>query len=137
MLHRLEELAGNREDLAFESTLAGRLVYNFLRRRLLDGYACHLCYLWLPSPDMAVARVRSRVEAGGHDVPEPTIRRRFWRSLLNFDRLYRPMVTVWQLYDGSALVGRPLIASGQGAGVPVVQNEATWRTIRDRIDAME
>ena len=83
---------------------------------------------------MAVARVRRRVEAGGHDVPEPVIRRRFWRSLVNFDRLYRPVTTTWRLYDGSALGGRPLVAHGTGAREPVVLNEATWLEIRKRIE---
>jgi len=74
------------------------------------------------------------VEAGGHDVPEPVIRRRFWKSLVNFDRLYRPVTTTWRLYDGSALGGRPLIAHGTGASEPVVLNEATWLEIRKRIE---
>ena len=66
------------------------------------------------APEMAVARVRRRVEAGGHDVPEPVIRRRFQKSLVNFDRLYRPVTTTWRLYDGSVVGGRPLIAHGSG-----------------------
>ena len=71
--------------------------------------------LWLPSPDLAVARVRRRVEAGGHD-------------------LYQPIATTWRLYDGGALGGRPLIAHGTGAREPVVLNEATWLEIRKRIE---
>jgi predicted ABC-type ATPase len=36
------------------------------------------CYfLWLPSVEMAVARVAHRVSQGGHNIPEPVIRRRF------------------------------------------------------------
>src|SRR2546422_752390 len=61
------------------------------------------------APEMAVARVRRRVEAGGHDVPEPVIRRRFQKSLVNFDRLYRPVTTTWRLYDGRVVGGRPPI----------------------------
>ncbi len=33
-------------------------------------YAVHLFYLWVPDAARAVARVRDRVETGGHDVPE-------------------------------------------------------------------
>jgi predicted ABC-type ATPase len=123
-----------REDFAFESTLAGRSAYRLLTRLVGVGYDVHIFYLWLPSPDLAVARVRRRVEAGGHDVPEPVIRRRFWKSLVNFDRLYRPVATTWRLYDGSVLGGRPLIAHGTGASEPVVLNEATWLEIRKRIE---
>ncbi len=134
MLRRLHELARAREDFAFESTLAGRSAHRLLTGLAGVGYDVHIFYLWLPSPDLAVARVRRRVEAGGHDVPEPVIRRRFWKSLVNFDRLYRPVATTWRLYDGSVLGGRPLIAHGTGARVPVVLDEAKWLEIRKRIE---
>jgi predicted ABC-type ATPase len=134
MLRRIEELARAREDFAFESTLAGRSAHRLLTRLVGVGYDIHIFYLWLPSPDLAVARVRRRVETGGHDVPEPVIRRRFWKSLVNFGRLYRPVATTWRLYDGSALGDRPLIAHGTGAREPVVLNEAMWLEIRKRIE---
>jgi predicted ABC-type ATPase len=134
MLRRIKDLARAREDLAFESTLAGRSAHRLLTGLVGVGYDVHLLYLWLPSPDLAVARVRRRVETGGHDVPEPVIRRRFWKSLVNFDRLYRPVATTWRLYDNSSLGGRPLIAHGTGAREPVVLNEATWLEICARIE---
>lgn len=133
MLNRLDELAQARVDFAFESTLAGRSV----RGRLLDliarGYAVHVFYLWLPSPDMAVERVRHRVKAGGHHVPEAVIRRRFWRSLVNFDRLYRPIVTSWQLLDASRLPERPLVAQGGESARTTIIDEDTWNRVRRQI----
>lgn len=134
MLHRLDELAQARVDFAFESTLAGRSV----RGRILDliarGYAVHVFYLWLPSPDLAVERVRHRVRAGGHHVPEATIRRRFWRSLVNFDRLYRPIVTNWQLYDASRLPERPLLADGGESGRTTIIDQEKWNHVRSQIE---
>lgn len=134
MLRRIEELARARDDFAFESTLAGRSARRLLTGMVRAGYDVHIFYLWLPSPDLAVARVRRRVEAGGHDVPEVVIRRRFWKSLVNFDRLYRPIATTWRLYDGGALGDRPLIAHGTEASEPVVLNEATWLEILRRTE---
>jgi len=134
MRRRLHELARAREDFAFESTLAGRSAYRLLTELVGVGYDIHIFYLWLPSPDLAVARVRRRVEAGGHDVPEPVIRRRFQKSLVNFDRLYRPVATTWRLYDGSVVGGRPLIAHGSGQRAPVVMDQAKWLDIRTRIE---
>ncbi len=98
------------------------------------GYDVHVFYLWLPSPDLAVARVRRRVEAGGHDVPEPVIRRRFWKGLVNFDLLYRPASTTWRIYDSSILGDRTLIAHGTRAGEPVILGETAWLEIRRRIE---
>lgn len=101
-----------------------------MRGRILDliarGYAVHVFYLWLPSPDLAVERVRHRVKAGGHHVPEVTIRRRFWRSLVNFDCLYRPIVTNWQLYDASRLPERPPRTT--------ILDQETWNHVRRQIE---
>ena len=39
---------------------------------------------------------------GGHNIPEPVIRRRFEAGLRNFEKLYKPAVDEWALYDNSA-----------------------------------
>lgn len=134
MLRRLGELARARDNFAFESTLAGRSAHHLLTDLMRRGYDVHIFYLWLPSPDLALARVRRRVDAGGHNVPEDVIRRRFRSSLVNFDRIYRPIATAWRLYDSSVLGGRPLIASGSGAGEPAVRDQAKWSAVRMQIE---
>ena len=40
-----------------------------------------LHYVCVDSPDQTLHRIRNRVALGGHDVPEPDVRRRFARSL--------------------------------------------------------
>ena len=62
------------------------------------------------------------VEIGGHNVPELVIRRRFWKSLVNFDRLYLPLATTWRVYDGSVARRPSLIAHGTGASQAAVLN---------------
>lgn len=134
MLRRLRELARARNNFAFESTLAGRSARHLLTGLRRREYDVHIFYLWLPAPDLAVARVRRRVDAGGHDVPEQVIRRRFWGSLVNFDRIYRPISTSWRLYDGSVLGGRPLIASGTEGGALSVRDQEKWQAVRTQIE---
>src|SRR3954449_10006197 len=51
MLQRLNELAGERADFAFETTLAGKTYLPFLRRLREKGYVVEVHYLWLRSPD--------------------------------------------------------------------------------------
>ena len=75
------------------------------------GYHVKLIFLSLPSADLAVARVAARVAAGGHDVPEAVIRRRFDSGLRNFRDVYRQLVDCWALYDNAEPEHR-LIASG-------------------------
>jgi predicted ABC-type ATPase len=72
-----------------------------------DGYLVKLFFLRLASPELAVARVRQRVREGGHNIPEPVIRRRFAGGLRNFEELYKPVVDEWALYDNSG--GEPVL----------------------------
>jgi len=133
LLRRVRELARDRADFSFESTLAGRSGVRVLSDLAQAGYDVHIFYLWLPSADMAVARVRRRVEAGGHDVPEQVIRRRFGKSLVNFDTLYCPLASTWRMYDGSAPGGRPLIAFGQAGNESTIADAARWATVRKQL----
>jgi hypothetical protein len=61
-----------------------------------------LFFLRLASPELAIVRVRQRVKAGGHNVPEETIRRRFVSGLRNFEQIHKPIVDEWALYDNSS-----------------------------------
>lgn len=83
MLVRLNELARQRATFAFETTLASRSFAPWLRGLRTSGYAVHLVFLWLSSPDLAVQRVADRVRSGGHDVPPGTIRRRYGAGVRN------------------------------------------------------
>ena len=101
MLEHLRNLASRRMSFAFETTLAARTYANWLNELRQTGYAIHLFYYWLESPDLAIDRVADRVRAGGHHIPEDTIRRRYSRSVRNFLELYRPVADTWQVYDNS------------------------------------
>jgi predicted ABC-type ATPase len=130
MLSRLRELARHRSSFAFETTLASRHFAPWLKGLVASGYSLDLLFLWLPTPDLSVARVKGRVMLGGHDVPEAIVRRRYWRGLRNFFDLYQPLATTWRVYD-SAVSGHPvLIAAGHGHTVADVTDLATWEHIR-------
>ncbi len=88
MRARLRELASQRIDFAFETTLASRSFAPWLRELRDSGYRVHLLFLWLSSPELAISRVSTRVQQGGHHVPEETVRRRYHRGLQNFFTLY-------------------------------------------------
>jgi predicted ABC-type ATPase len=66
-----------------------------------QGYEVKLFFIRLNSPELAIARVRQRVHDGGHDIPEPTIRRRFAAGLKNLKNIYQPLVNEWAIYDNS------------------------------------
>lgn len=101
MLRRIRELATRGETFAFETTMASRSFLPFLTECRGKGFEIHLIYIWLCSPDLAVARVSERVESGGHSVDEKTIRSRYIRGVRNFFILYAPIADGWTLYDNS------------------------------------
>lgn len=101
MLREIAEHLERRDSFAFETTLAGRAYAAAIPSWQARGYQVKLFFLSLPHPDLAVARVAERVRQGGHHVPEATIRRRFVAGRRNFERLYRPRVDAWALYDNA------------------------------------
>jgi predicted ABC-type ATPase len=129
MMARLRELSAQRVTFAFETTLASRSFAPWIKGLVDTGYHFHLVFLWLPSPDIAVARVAARVRLGGHDVPEATIRRRYRAGIRNFFELYQPMAHSWQIVD-NIRIGRPrLIAAGRGKDTDHIRDRDTWRSI--------
>ena len=130
MMARLKSLAVRRADFAFETTLASRTFAPWIRGLLKQGYSLSLAFLWLPSSDMAVSRVRERFLAGGHSVPEETIRRRYEAGLRNFFRIYRPLASTWHFYDNSTHLGPKLIAKGRGPVETKVADRRLWKAIK-------
>ncbi|HMJ25100.1 MAG TPA: hypothetical protein VK475_04705, partial [Pyrinomonadaceae bacterium] len=90
-----------------------------------------LVFLWLRSADLAVQRVRERVHAGGHDVAEESIRRRYQRGLKNFWRLYRPLADRWAVYDNSRSSLPIIVAQGTRTGLDAVLDSDSWSEFRE------
>lgn len=99
MLQRIDELTERRVDFAIETTLSGRTYVDRLTKMRASGYQIWLYYLWLPTVELALARVANRVSQGGHHIPTDTIRRRYSAGLDNLFNLYRPLTDAFWLYD--------------------------------------
>jgi predicted ABC-type ATPase len=99
MLERIDNFAEAGVDFTFETTLATRTYVRKIPLWRRHGYTVSLIYLRLPSVEASIARVRRRVEAGGHDIPEATIRRRFSKSISYLEKDYKPLVDEWYIWD--------------------------------------
>jgi predicted ABC-type ATPase len=95
MLRRLAEKERRRDSFAIETTLSSTMYVRHMRSWRSAGYRIALHFIELPSEDFAVRRVAMRVAAGGHDVPEPDVRRRFHRGLGLFEQVYKALVDEW------------------------------------------
>lgn len=101
MLELIEQFVARGESFAFETTLAGRGFARAIPRWQAVGYSVELYFLSLPSVELAIRRVQSRIQHGGHAIPEDVLRRRFETGRTNFDRVYKPLVNTWTLFDNS------------------------------------
>jgi predicted ABC-type ATPase len=126
MLSRFEELVATGTSFACESTLASVTLAGHLMRWRALGYRVHVVYLWLPSAELALSRVKLRVEAGGHTVPAETVRRRFERGRANFFGRYAPMADRWRLYNAAPASGPELIATGQRPNRRRILRRGLW-----------
>ncbi len=126
MLDTIHSLAAQKANFAFETTLASRTFSTWIPQLKTQGYLFHLVFLYLENADLAVFRVKERVQSGGHFVPEKTIRRRYSAGLKNFFNLYSPLADSWQFYDNSHANLFPLIASYINPDGLVIENETTW-----------
>jgi predicted ABC-type ATPase len=87
-------------DFTFETTLGGNTMPALLAEAARRGVEVRILYVGLGSADAHVQRVRQRVRAGGHDIPEADIRRRYRHSLINLVTLL-PALTELRVYDNS------------------------------------
>jgi predicted ABC-type ATPase len=114
VLERIAEFTEAGSDFAFETTLPGRSYVPLLRGVKKAGFRLHMFYLWIPSPDLALLRIRDRVESGGHDVPARIVRRRFGRTLGNLFTLYRPLLDTLHFFDNSSAAPRLVFKDESG-----------------------
>ena len=115
LLTRIKELSAAKESYGFETTLSGRGYVRHFEKLRINGYQIVLFFLWLPSPDMAVARVRARVRQGGHNVSDPVVRRRYGGGLSNLFQLYWPLAHKVWLLDGSEFPPKRVAHKNEGS----------------------
>ncbi len=97
------------ESFAIETTLAGKSYLRMMLEARLSGFEVVLVYIGTDKVEINLARIRNRVLAGGHDVPEEDVRRRYRRSFENLPiAISRADHTI--LFDNSTEEGYRLIA---------------------------
>ena len=101
LLEQIRTFAEKRVNFGFETTLAGKTYQRLFADLKAKGYFLQLFFLWIPSVEMAVMRIKDRVKRGGHHIPEPVVRRRFTRGIQNLFTLYRPLLDSWVIFDNA------------------------------------
>ena len=128
MLGRLNELVEAGESFAFETTCSGLSHGRFLRRCRSLGYRITLIFLWLPTADLAIARVARRVALGGHRIPPEVVMRRYSAGIRNMRDLYLQLADSAFVHDNSDGDGI-LIAERRGEAALIVHDPTRWKKI--------
>lgn len=121
-IKEIHELIEAGTDFIVEVTLSGKGFVRTISQLKRAGYTVTIVFIFLKSPETSVARVRNRVQAGGHHVPTEDVVRRFYRSKHNFWYTYRNLVDEWHLFYNSAEYPQE-VASGEGDEVTVINND--------------
>ena len=87
-------------EFCFETVLSTERNIKLLQKARQRGYFIRCYYILTADPMINVLRVKSRVEAGGHDVPEDKIVTRYDRALNLVKELVK-LCDVCQIYDNS------------------------------------
>ena len=120
LFDKMDKIFSTHDSFVFETTLSGRYHNNIIARAKSDDYKIVFLYVFLSSVEQNIARVRQRVALGGHDVTESTIRRRYSKSIMNFERVAE-LSDQWELYynGGSSY---ELLARGIHERVKIINN---------------
>ena len=131
MLRKVNYLFERREDFCIETTLATRALLKMTKSAQEKGYFVTVIYFWLNNPDIAVQRVAARVQAGGHDIPEETIRRRYQMGINYLFHRYMQACDKWILADNS---NPPfdIIAEGTKKGL-VIRDMQRYNIVRSMV----
>lgn len=132
MLSRIENLLDRGETFSIETTLATKSYINLVRRAQAAGFTVRLLFFWLNSPELALQRVAERVSKGGHNIPEPIVRRRYVAGISNLFHLFMNEVDSWEIYDNSAFPAVQIAKGGKDDETTIIV-ESTFKTISDYV----
>lgn len=120
LLGELRRLVDAGEPFCLETNLTGRGLVRSISAWRRAGYRISLAFIALQSPELAVARVATRVALGGHDVPEAVVRRRWQAGLEALFDVYIEAVDEWRLMDNSDDLAVVVARGGRLAGTEIL-----------------
>jgi predicted ABC-type ATPase len=111
VLRLAEDLIAKKQSFTVETTLSGSTYLRMAARAKGAGFNIMIVYVGTTSVEINIERVKTRVEKGGHDVPEEDQRRRYPRTLANMKRLL-PDADFAVILDNSLETGYVFVAFG-------------------------
>ncbi|MBO9584386.1 MAG: zeta toxin family protein [Flavobacterium sp.] len=140
MLHRINELLANNEVFAFETTLATKSYKQKVITAQEKGYKVVLLFFWLNSVDLAIERVKTRVQEGGHNIETDVIKRRYKNGITNLFDIYLPIVNEALIFDNTAVKAELIAQKTLGNDIEVIneikfdklKNDRSWENTKQQ-----
>jgi len=126
-LKAIDDNINRRDDFSFETTFSGLGHVRLMKKLQEGGWHIVIFFLWIPTPDFSINRVRERVEHGGHNIPTDVILRRHPRIFHNLFKLYIPLCDMLYFYNNSN--PRPKLIFEQDKSGLIIHNDAIYQTI--------
>jgi predicted ABC-type ATPase len=101
MLKRINELLDSNQNFAFETTLSTKSYKHKIIEAQNKNYKVTLLFFWLQTTELAIERVKTRVQEGGHNIDNEIIKRRYTRGIKNLFEIYLPIVDEVMIFDNS------------------------------------
>src|SRR6266850_5343660 len=130
MIARIDKLVVAGKSFTLETTCAGHRQAKLLRSCRAAGYRVTFIFLWLPSAQVAIARVAQRVARDGHYIPDDVVVRRYAAGLYNMRHAFLPLANIALIYDNS-IEPPVLIGEKESDSSFTVRDAARWKLIED------
>lgn len=89
-----------KEDFTFETVLSSDYKLRILRTAKKEGYFIKCVFVLTIDPQINIARIKSRVAAGGHDVEKIKVIDRYYKSINNIKKLL-DICDIMHVYDNT------------------------------------
>ena len=118
-----------KQSFIIETTLSGSFHTKLIEQAKQHGFTVTLAYLYLNSPDIAVARVEKRHRLGGHNIPKDDVIRRYHKSVYNLYHVYRTMVDELTVYNSTD--SEMLHIYKKIDNIETITNKQVWQSIKE------
>lgn len=89
-----------KKDFSFETVLSSKYKLDIIKCAKENGYFIKCAFVLTSNPKINIARVKTRVSSGGHDVPEDKIVSRYYKSINNIRELIK-LCDILHVYDNT------------------------------------
>jgi predicted ABC-type ATPase len=130
MLQRINNLICQDESFAVETTLSTKNYKEKIIKAKKNGFNTILIFFWLNKVELAIERVKIRVEEGGHDIPKEVIVRRYHNGIKNLFSIYWDLVDELLIYDNS-FGEHELIAQKRDDNNLKIYNQVKFKNLKE------